>query len=394
MSSLESTISDVFSHSEDLPPSVMNETRPISTSQSMGLIEVQFSETRRQQLDFINKLQILRVSRDFDLPQIVVIGSQSAGKSSLIESISGITLPRSTSTCTRFDFGIFSMKSVHADPYRCPTECRLIQAPGEDWRCDVSIRFITGDYGKRLPQEKTIIFGPPIFNREDIEDRIRRVQSAALNPSSGMESTDYFLSTGTPPSNGMLDSTPNYISLEIRGPELTDLVSDDDHKEEIDKVRELVSSYITKPSCIILLILSCETDFETQRAYRLPKQYDPKGMRTIGVLTKPDCIPEGETSNWISLIKTSALHSLTDGSSRPQAWSSFEITYQRQLGTVALTKSLSQHLLDLISKMDARTDGRAQKSSGYDQGSADRIAIASQRRSRPRIDPNFWGICR
>ena len=36
-----------------------------------------------------------------DLPQIAVIGVQSAGKSSLIESISGITLPRAAGTCTR-----------------------------------------------------------------------------------------------------------------------------------------------------------------------------------------------------------------------------------------------------------------------------------------------------
>ena len=42
-----------------------------------------------------------RVGADMDLPMIAVIGSQSAGKSSLIESISGITLPRAAGTCTR-----------------------------------------------------------------------------------------------------------------------------------------------------------------------------------------------------------------------------------------------------------------------------------------------------
>lgn len=42
------------------------------------------------------------VQIDIDLPQIAVIGSQSAGKSSLIESISGITLPRAAGTCTRY----------------------------------------------------------------------------------------------------------------------------------------------------------------------------------------------------------------------------------------------------------------------------------------------------
>ena len=42
-----------------------------------------------------------RVGADIDLPMIAVIGSQSAGKSSLIESISGITLTRAVGTCTR-----------------------------------------------------------------------------------------------------------------------------------------------------------------------------------------------------------------------------------------------------------------------------------------------------
>jgi ABC-type uncharacterized transport system ATPase subunit len=42
------------------------------------------------------------VQIDIDLPQIVVIGAQSAGKSSLIDSISGITVPRTAGTCTRY----------------------------------------------------------------------------------------------------------------------------------------------------------------------------------------------------------------------------------------------------------------------------------------------------
>ena len=40
-----------------------------------------------------------------DLPQVAVIGQQSAGKSSVIEAISGITLPRSSGTCTRCALG-------------------------------------------------------------------------------------------------------------------------------------------------------------------------------------------------------------------------------------------------------------------------------------------------
>ena len=78
----------------------------------VGLSNPQLSQGRRRMLDLVNRLHSTgyamlvsfhylglimpfhRVQVDIDLPQIAVIGSQSAGKSSLIESISGVTLPR------------------------------------------------------------------------------------------------------------------------------------------------------------------------------------------------------------------------------------------------------------------------------------------------------------
>ncbi|KIO31587.1 hypothetical protein M407DRAFT_19335 [Tulasnella calospora MUT 4182] len=56
---------------------------------------------RRELLDVLKSLHSTGIQNELDLPQIVVIGSQSVGKSSLIESMSGLTLPRDTGTCTR-----------------------------------------------------------------------------------------------------------------------------------------------------------------------------------------------------------------------------------------------------------------------------------------------------
>lgn len=91
---------------------------PTDSDVGVGLSGVALNVNRRKMLDLVNKLimtgQVLpsqvfaivdspsRVQVDIDLPRIAVIGSQSAGKSSLIESISGITLPRASGTCTRF----------------------------------------------------------------------------------------------------------------------------------------------------------------------------------------------------------------------------------------------------------------------------------------------------
>lgn len=96
-------------------------------AEGVGLSDPQHASARRRMLDVINALHLtgyafykrylntwstvdtLRsVQVDIDLPVIAVTGSQSAGKSSLIESISGITLPRASGTCTRFaqDFAL------------------------------------------------------------------------------------------------------------------------------------------------------------------------------------------------------------------------------------------------------------------------------------------------
>lgn len=94
----------------------------------VGLSNPHLSHGRRRMLDLVNKLHStgcvshssfsfeansceFRVQVDIDLPQIAVIGSQSAGKSSLIESISGITLPRAAGTCTRYIASVLSLIS-------------------------------------------------------------------------------------------------------------------------------------------------------------------------------------------------------------------------------------------------------------------------------------------
>ncbi|KAH8672786.1 P-loop containing nucleoside triphosphate hydrolase protein, partial [Tricladium varicosporioides] len=53
-------------------------------------------------LNTLTELQALNISSNFDLPQIIVCGSQSSGKSSVLEAITGIPFPRSDNTCTRF----------------------------------------------------------------------------------------------------------------------------------------------------------------------------------------------------------------------------------------------------------------------------------------------------
>ncbi|KAI6044502.1 P-loop containing nucleoside triphosphate hydrolase protein [Pisolithus marmoratus] len=357
------------------------------TNGGVGLSDPATASQRRAMLDLINRLRNTGVQGDIDLPMIAVIGNQSAGKSSLIESISGITLPRSQGTCTRYVCYSTSHRIAVGDTrrvWRCPTECKLTQAD-TPWTCVVKLHFITDERGSPI---RPIIsaFGDAMSSKAHVEERIRRAQRAILNPG-----TDYkkFLEGYEVPSGANeMSFSRNYVSLEISGKELADLsfvdlpgliasVGHAGNANDIDLVKSLVTSYIEKPSCLILLTVACETDFENQGAHHLAKQYDPKGRRTVGVLTKPDRIPQDEEESWIRLIrnevepldnnwycvKQPSSHDIALGISWAEArnmeqeffvtkkpWSGLDSYLHGLLGTSRLTERLSTILAELIAK--------------------------------------------
>ncbi|RXW23695.1 hypothetical protein EST38_g2159 [Candolleomyces aberdarensis] len=241
----------------------------LKAQSGVGLSDAQLSLSRRQTLDLVNRLHSTGVQVDIDLPQIVVVGQQSSGKSSLIESVSGITLPRAAGTYSK---------------------------------------------GQPLGQARNEPFGPIIYDKAEVEDRVRRAQRAILSPSKPRRQ---FLEGDIDDfsEKSELSFSRNVVSLSISGPEVADLSFCDlpgliasvgtgrGASSDIGLVEGLIKSYITKPSCIILLTVACETDFENQGAYRLAKLHDPDGKRTIGVLTKPDRIPTGEEKGWIDFIR-------------------------------------------------------------------------------------------
>jgi hypothetical protein len=108
---------------------------------------------------------------------------------------------------------------VYSQNLSCPTECRLINS-AETWVCKISIRYIVDELGHQLPRVKEIPFGSLIYSPEQVEDRVRRAQRAALNPA---QSPSDFLMSGDDTTRNALDFTTNSVCLEIRGPNLTDL---------------------------------------------------------------------------------------------------------------------------------------------------------------------------
>ncbi|KAH9007584.1 P-loop containing nucleoside triphosphate hydrolase protein [Lactarius deliciosus] len=334
------------------------------TDAPVGLSDPQYVAQKRKMLDYVNRLRATGAQLDLDIPIIAVLGSQSAGKSSLIEAISGITLPRASGTCTR-----------------CPTECQLSHSSGP-WRCVVSLRIVTDEDGSVLSQPRRLDFGDPIFNKSLVTERIRRAQCAILNP--GTLAHDFLEASPDALERRQLSFSSNSVCLEIYGKDVDDLSFVDlpglivgGEPRDSRLVQHLAEEYIGKESCIILLTIACETDFENQSAHRLAAQFDPSGARTIGVLTKPDRIPAGEEAIWVNRVQSGGMgggieyfsvknpdsQDIRNGITYEQArereaeffsttepWSNLEWLYQRRLGTDKLTRRLGQVLYSLISK--------------------------------------------
>ncbi|KAK4705700.1 hypothetical protein P7C70_g493, partial [Phenoliferia sp. Uapishka_3] len=263
-------------------------------------------------MSLINALTASGASLELDVPRIAIIGNQSAGKSSLVEAISGIAVPRDDGTCTR-------------TPYE-------VQLKSSDlaWSCKISIRTIVDQDGEEHPPVQ-VAFGPTLVDPAQVEPMLRKAQLAILNPGTEASffvkldrpSVERIINGELPPgSKKQLSFSKNLVVVEIEGPDAVDLtfidlpgiisnVKPGDDKGDIELVRNLAVRHITG-NCLILCAFSMKDDLENQSAGQLAKEADPTGTRTIGVLTKADTLQDGEHSRWLKVLR-GEVHQLSLG---------------------------------------------------------------------------------
>ncbi|EIN04192.1 hypothetical protein PUNSTDRAFT_146674 [Punctularia strigosozonata HHB-11173 SS5] len=300
------TDSSLGSHLEELADEmssddfVMTETVVISTSA--------YALKRKELMELTRDLFAMGAQTLIDLPRIAVIGGQSAGKSSLVEAVSGINVPRDSGTCTR-----------------CPVECSLIGNAAE-WSCQIFLRFDFDKDGQALSQPTKFEFSPRLTDKADVEIWIRRAQAAILSPHhdhrifqarTAQEIRDLLK---TDPN--MLKFSRNIVCVNIMDPDATDLsfvdlpgLIQNETEAAIKLVRELVEVNIRGESTLILVTIPASDDMENQQAVRLAREADPQGKRIIGILTKPDTLTKGATSarqKWKAVLEGTA-HPLKHG---------------------------------------------------------------------------------
>ncbi|KAA8525936.1 hypothetical protein F0562_007964 [Nyssa sinensis] len=186
------------------------------------------------------------------LPTIVVVGGQSSGKSSVLESIVGRDfLPRGS--------GIVTRRPLVLQLYKTD--------PGQEEYA----QFL--HLGKRRFTDFSMV-------RAEIQEETDRVTGRTKQIS-------------TLPINLSIYS-PNVVNLTLIDlPGLTKVAVVGQPESIVQEIENIVRSYVEKPNCIILAITPANQDVATSDAIKLAREVDPTGERTFGVLTKLDLMDRG-----------------------------------------------------------------------------------------------------
>lgn len=204
-------------------------------------------------IGIVNKLQdafsTIGVDFSLDLPQIAVVGGQSAGKSSVLENFVGQDfLPRGSGIVTRR-----------------PLVLQLINDQQEYGEFNHARGNIFTDFDKI---------------RKEIEDETNRCtgNNKGISPI---------------PINLRIHS-PHVLNLTLIDlPGLTKVPVGDQPPDIEQQIREMILNYITRDNCLILAVTPANQDLATSDALKLSKEVDCDGLRTIGVITKLDLMDQG-----------------------------------------------------------------------------------------------------
>ncbi|XP_077567481.1 dynamin-1-like protein [Stigmatopora nigra] len=215
----------------------------------------------------INKLQDVfnTVGADIiHLPQIVVVGTQSSGKSSVLESLVGRdVLPRGTGIVTRRPL-IFQLVHVDSEDRRKTNEENGID--GDEW-------------GKFLHTKNKVY-----TNFEEIRQEIEAETERISGINKGISDEPIHLKV----------FSPNVVNLTLVDlPGITKVPVGDQPKDIEIQIRELIVKYISNPNSIILAVTAANTDMATSEALKVAREVDPDGRRTLAVVTKLDLMDAG-----------------------------------------------------------------------------------------------------
>ncbi|XP_030635628.1 dynamin-2 isoform X2 [Chanos chanos] len=204
-------------------------------------------------IPLINKLQdafsSIGQSCNLDLPQIAVVGGQSAGKSSVLENFVGRDfLPRGSGIVTRrpLILQLINNKAEYAEFLHCK--------------------------------------GRKFVDFDEVRLEIEAETDRLTGSNKGI----------SPVPINLRVYSPNVLNLTLIDlPGMTKVPVGDQPVDIEEQIRDMLLQFITKESCLILAVTPANTDLANSDALKIAKEVDPQGLRTIGVITKLDLMDEG-----------------------------------------------------------------------------------------------------
>ncbi|KAI8159533.1 P-loop containing nucleoside triphosphate hydrolase [Colletotrichum sp. SAR 10_70] len=230
-------------------------------------------------MDLIRDLNIKRLDK---VPQLVVCGAQSSGKSSVLGAIAGIPFPSGEKMCTRY------------------------------------VTKVTLDYS---PEASLL-------------DTLRRYMEEAHQVIFENDTAETLISDDT-----LLIKISGPFTRALQLVDLPGLIMyHSDNDATIKRIRELVEKYVKMPQSTILAVVPANYDFANAEILGLCKQYDPAGERTLGIITKPDTITAPDSQ------RPTALVGIMQG--REPSFSKFKWHVVRNLDTEAVEARASMEQRD------------------------------------------------
>ncbi|POS87293.1 hypothetical protein EPUL_002274 [Erysiphe pulchra] len=307
------------------------------------------TDEQRSVLDTISNVRRCGLDGVLSLPQIVVCGDQSSGKSSVLEALTEIPFPRSDNLCTRY-----------------ATEIILRRAENSS----IMIKINPDEQRPAEEQENLKKFQETITDFSDLPEVMDMARDAM--------GIDEELTSNS----GSNAFSRDVLSITMEGPEVPQLtlvdipglianatlgISDAD----VQMVGEITNYYISQSRTICLAVISATNDYANQSIVTRIRKYDPLGDRTLGVITKPDRLEVGSANEkgFINLARNQDINyklgwhiiknrshaeaddSLIQRNISESNWlrnSNFNVLGQENLGIGSLRKRLSKLLFEHV----------------------------------------------
>ncbi|KAG7380706.1 hypothetical protein PHYBOEH_011337 [Phytophthora boehmeriae] len=215
----------------------------------------------------VDKLREIGLDQYIELPQIAVMGDTSSGKSSLLSAISGVSFPSADQLTTR-----------------CPTQ--LILTSADKFRGNVRLVRFRGDDESRNG-EKSSDTGEDkedLTCLDDVPKAITKLTQKLVDEGQYISDDQIVIEMSGP-------DLPNLTLTDLPG--LVRTVGDHENEDIIPRVRNMVNRYMSQERTVIIAVVPANVDMHNTEILQAAQEADPKGTRTIAVVTKVDLVDAG-----------------------------------------------------------------------------------------------------